>query len=101
MDKVEFVSYDGAYPNLCSGILTIKVNGKVYTFGDYGNKESFDKFWSSGGSVFCLGEDEIVAHGPWKYDFSGKYPDEVIRNIERIKKLFSENVPTGCCGGCI
>ena len=31
--NIEFVSYTGAYPNLCSGILTMKVNGKEYEFG--------------------------------------------------------------------
>ena len=30
MAKIEFVSYDGAYPNYCDGNLIIKVDGKVY-----------------------------------------------------------------------
>ena len=29
---VEFVSYDGKYPCLCMGTLTIKVDGKEYRF---------------------------------------------------------------------
>lgn len=29
MKQVEFISYDGAYPNLCSGLLVLKINGKV------------------------------------------------------------------------
>ena len=45
---VEFVSYTGKYPNLCSGVLTLKINGKIYTFG-YGQK--YDKFWESGGGL--------------------------------------------------
>lgn len=31
---VEFVSYDGKYPCLCMGTLTIKVDGKAYRFND-------------------------------------------------------------------
>ena len=27
---VEFVSYNGKYPNLCGGLLIIKVNGKKH-----------------------------------------------------------------------
>lgn len=29
---VEFVSYDGAYPNLCTGQLVLKINGQVREF---------------------------------------------------------------------
>lgn len=29
---VEFVSYTGKYPNLCSGVLTLKINGKTYIY---------------------------------------------------------------------
>lgn len=29
---VEFVSYDGAYPNLCSGQLVLKINGQAREF---------------------------------------------------------------------
>jgi hypothetical protein len=31
---VKFIRYTGRYPNLCSGELTIEVDGKIYTFGD-------------------------------------------------------------------
>ena len=30
---VEFISYTGRYPNLCSGILTLRIDGKEVTFG--------------------------------------------------------------------
>lgn len=29
---VEFISYDGAFPNLCSGTLVLKINGKRREF---------------------------------------------------------------------
>lgn len=32
MRKIEFVEYTGKYPNLCSGILTIKVDNVPYSF---------------------------------------------------------------------
>ena len=31
MRKIEFVEYTGKYPNLCSGILTIKVDNVTYS----------------------------------------------------------------------
>ena len=33
--EISFISYDGKYPNLCSGTLQLKVSGKVYTFPKY------------------------------------------------------------------
>ena len=32
MTTIEIVSYDGAYPNLCSGRLTLKVGGTYTNF---------------------------------------------------------------------
>jgi hypothetical protein len=31
--NIEFVSYNGKYPNLCSGKLTVKIDGKEVSFG--------------------------------------------------------------------
>lgn len=31
--KIEFVSYDGEYPNLCSGVFTVKLDGVETSFG--------------------------------------------------------------------
>lgn len=33
MAKIKFISYDGAYPVLCSGKLTVEIDGKTITFG--------------------------------------------------------------------
>ena len=31
--KVKFVSYTGKFPNLCSGVLTLNIDGKEVKFG--------------------------------------------------------------------
>ena len=52
---VEFVSYDGKYPCLCFGTLTIRVNGNTYRFksalisgGGIFRNDEFD-MWSEEG----------------------------------------------------
>ena len=45
---VKFISYDGELPNLCSGILTLEIEGKTVTFGS-NNCCDYDRFWISGG----------------------------------------------------
>lgn len=30
---VELVSYSGQYPNLCSGVLVLRIDGLAYAFG--------------------------------------------------------------------
>lgn len=41
---VKFVKYTGEYPNLCSGTLTLEIDGQNYTFG---YPADFEPFWSS------------------------------------------------------
>lgn len=99
--KIEFVSYNGHYPNLCSGTLVLKLNGVETTFSSYGDAD-FKEFWCSGG---CCGftndyNDSYIKKGKWKIDFNNieeklkPYADDLI-------KVFNENVPYGCCGGCL
>ena len=33
MEHVKFVSYDGEYPNLCTGTLVLNIDGTDYSFG--------------------------------------------------------------------
>ena len=37
---VKFVSYTGEYPILCSGKLTLEIDGVIYTFRGYENNIS-------------------------------------------------------------
>lgn len=92
-DKIEFISYDGSYPNLCSGKLAIKVNGKRISFPEGS--------LSSGGSVTHDGSynNWSIENGPWSIN---EWPDEIQDDIKyEITELVNSNVEWGCCGGCI
>ena len=110
---IKFISYTGKYPNLCSGVLTVDIDGKTVKFGhnslDYDyksskyNDDSYDKFWSSGG---CCGfrndySESYVERSEWRfsYDADKVIPDWIDK--EELLKVFSENVEFGCCGGCL
>lgn len=58
VDHVKFVSYTGKYPTLCSGNLTLLIDGENVEFD--GIK---DRFWESGGCVFAILETYIVMNG--------------------------------------
>ena len=90
--KVEFVSYDGSYPNLCAGTLVIKIDGKEW---------KLDRMISSGGSVsFTAGWEEVVCAGPWGLH-SSDLPKEIIEHANEILECVNDNIPYGCCGGCV
>lgn len=87
---VEFVSYDGEYPNLCSGNLVLKIDGKIVHFPKY--------CMHSGGSVsFTNDWDEIIDHGEWLVDV----PDKYKKYEKEINYIINANVRYGCCGGCV
>lgn len=88
---VEFISYDGKYPCLCMGTLTIKVNGKTYWLH---NK------MISGGCIMRDGDQNMWSeYGDWEIDLE-KYP-ELEPYKEEITQVVNDNVEQGCCGGCI
>lgn len=114
MKDIEFVSYDGGYPNLCSGTLLLRVDGVIVGFNGCLN--------SGGAAYFTNGyADEIIEHGPWTFDvpvndegfesveefeeyYAGKVDPPIrITEDEReyIEFLVNKNVPQGCCGGCL
>ena len=119
--RVKFVSYTGEYPCLCNGVLTLEIDGKAYKFGhnyrDYchydekakkwvftdGDPEhpNFDSFWISGGDVVC-GENYNydILSGEWKID-AEDLPEQFRNLASEIDEVFNDNVPFGCCGGCI
>lgn len=42
---VKFISYTGKWPNLCSGILTLEIDGKEVQFGYGTSNIPFFDFW--------------------------------------------------------
>lgn len=90
---VRFISYNGKFPNLCSGTLVLEIDGSLYTFG---LGEQYNSFWVSGGG---LDEDFCPYYGPWII-FPDELPENIRQYADEIGEVFNENVPNGCCGGC-
>ena len=80
--NIEFVSYDGKFPNKCSGSLIIKVNGKEikFVYGALSPPDYYD------------GSDR------WKVDEWPKDFPEVLK--EDVIKIINKNISGGHCGGC-
>ena len=88
---VEFISYDGKWPCLCYGTLTIKVNEQTYRL---------ENAMISGGSVWHdVDWNFHTEYGEWEIDLS-KHP-ELEPYKKEITDVINANVELGCCGGCI
>ena len=93
MREIEFISYDGAYPNLCRGTLVFVIGGE---------RRTAKYCLSSGGSVwFDDDRSEHVESGPWNLDDNDAFSDMTLAEKERLLVLIDEHVEQGCCGGCI
>ena len=93
---IEFKSFTGKYPNLCTGDLTLLIDGKEVTFGSAGCDYRY--FWVTGGSVDC--KSDSVSKGPWA--LSDKYlPTHLKPFGQQLIDVFNNNVKQGCCGGCL
>ena len=108
--KIKFKDYTGEYPNLCSGILTVHLDGKEISFGDETflvrskkKKPDYPGFWKSGGRVsFDKEWNADVSDGPWKISSEKPdYQEEIWNALPEILSVMNENVPFGCCGGCV
>lgn len=105
MEHVKFVSYDGKLPNLCDGTLVLNIDGTDYSFGFTTvpgmSKCDFPMFWRSGGSAtFDSGRHPNVTSGRWRINYLG-LPEQFRKYADEIDDVFNDNVPYGCCGGCL
>lgn len=111
-NRVEFISYSGTWPYLCHGVLSLKIDGKIYNFGhnylhldtktgqfldENPENPNYERFWSSGGYIGC---DYEVHTDKWLID-PNSLPVELRDLSSEIDEVFNENVMYGCCGGCI
>ena len=95
---VKFISYDGKYPYLCMGTLVLEIDGIKHSFGNEGR---FPEFWESGGTCGFAGDWEAnVTAGEWIIN-ADEIPEQFKKYVNEIDKIFNNNVPQGCCGGCI
>lgn len=90
--SIKFIKYTGEYPNLCSGLLVLEIDGEVVEFNGYEEIEI-----DSGGMCFPE-EDWDTEYGPWIIEVTHPLYKHLSKEIEDI---FNANVPYGCCGGCI
>ena len=60
------------------------------------------QFWSSGGKCGFRNDysDSYVDEDEWRID-TDDLPTELLDYAEEIDEVFNENVPYGCCGGCL
>ena len=118
--RVKFISYTGDYPNLCSGVLTLEIEGVQYKFGhEYFNRHwhpdiqqwvqededpnnpNYEQFWHSGGHITGGYPDYNfdIHHGEWEIDADELDP-KFWDYAAEIDTVFNANVRQGCCGGC-
>lgn len=104
--KIEFISYTGKWPNLCSGEFTLKINGDFerfhYSYLESGEPHKHPAFWHSGGSCGFNGDysESFINEGRWIIEFNA-FPEYLKPYADEIAQLFNDNVPYGCCGGCL
>lgn len=101
--NIEFVSYTGRFPNLCTGDLTLRIDGEEVVFDGKQNP----RFWTSGGRCYMTHEDygDYVYRDKWELidvehleDLDPKYIDML---DDMLDVMNTSNVQYGCCGGCL
>lgn len=105
--KIEFISYDGKFPNLCSGELTLRIDGEYHQFSYYNgchpSNHKHDAFWTSGGSYedsSLINITDIRKQFPWLWNEYTKLPEFLKGHEQELLDIFNKNVEWGCCGGC-
>ena len=92
MGEVKFVSYDGRFPNLCSG---------TFVYARCGRQYSAHHVLNSGGG---LDSDYSAYSGLWSFD-DGFVDDLKSQgftedDVDKLLDAVNDKVSHGCCGGC-
>lgn len=83
------VTYDGEYPNACTGTLTIIVDGEII----YSKKHCCT---STGNCYFTEDWDDVIEDGTLEWNDKDSFSKEIVNAVyEELSKI---NV---CCGGCL
>ena len=90
--ELTFISYNGKYPNLCSGQLILAIDGIPIIFPSH--------CLSSGGSILFDDDwSEHIESGLWTIT---EYPEDFPEFLkDKAVDLVNQNVYQGCCGGCV
>ncbi|GHV48051.1 hypothetical protein FACS189499_06690 [Clostridia bacterium] len=87
---VKFVSYDGKYPCLCNGVLTIEIDGERF---------ELNNALSSGGTC-SRQNDYSPTYGDWTFSEYDELPNKARLYSDVVLQLVNNKVKHGCCGGC-
>ena len=127
---IEFVSYDGEFPTLCSGLLVVRIDGRMYALCPYSDRSLYRGFWSRYNRTEILEDDRIIkvfgfylesggridwgddgerpeiVQGEWTIDDETMKLENGVRFIlsgeqkSELEKVINQNIEFGCCGGC-
>jgi len=86
------IEYDGEYPCLCGGTLRVTADGETWQFPEY--------CLSSGGNCYVTEEgEEVLQGGPWSII---EWPKDFPQRLQKaVLAAINEQIPWGCCGGCL
>ena len=87
---LKFVSYDGDYPNLCSGKLIMSLDGVKIEWPKGALRSGGTISWDD--DVERIAGDWTIRR--WPADFPEALKTEAV-------ELVNDNIPLGCCEGCL
>lgn len=127
---IEFVSYEGKFPNLCEGLLVVRIDGRLYAFSPYYDS-MYRSFWNRFNRTEALEDDSItkvsgfylrsggyidwgeegenpkIVKRKWIIDDKAMKLENGVRFIlsgkqkSELEKVINQNIELGCCGGCV
>lgn len=127
---IEFVSYEGKFPNLCEGLLVVRIDGRLYAFSPYYDS-MYRTFWNRFNRTEALEDDSItkvsgfylrsggyidwgedgenpkIVKRKWIIDDKAMKLENGVRFIlsgeqkSELEKVINQNIELGCCGGCV